>query len=110
MARSDTATQTFLVECFMASSGAEAVAEAGARLRLACAAIRSSGTSVECLGALLVPQDELAYHVIVAPGLRTVRRAVRDAGIRAERIVVSVAVGASRDGAVVIPALPTPGR
>lgn len=106
MTRFSHGSRTFLVECFAASTDEGAVPRARDRLRSACADLRAEGTVIEYLGALLVPQDELVLHAFVSAGADEVRRASRRAALRVERIVESVAVGASPDGAVIVPGMP----
>ncbi len=103
MTRPSGASQMFLVECFVAAADAVAVTDANASLRDACASLRAAGSPIECLGALVVPQDELAYHLVVASSVRTVRNAIRASGLRFDRIVASVAVGPARADALVVP-------
>ena len=98
-----TRSHTYLVECFEGSSHAGATAGASDRLRSACAELRAAGTAVEYLGALLVPQDELALHVFVSPGTDGVLEASRRADLSVERIVESVVVGLRPGGALVVP-------
>lgn len=96
----------FLVECFAASADEVAVARAHDRLRSACADLRAAGAAIEYLGALLVPQDELVFHVVVSPDVNEVRNASRRAALHVERIVESLAIGTLPEAAVVVPGPP----
>jgi len=97
-------TRTYLVECFAGAADDEAVAGARDRLRSACADLRSSDTVIDYLGALLLPQDELVLHVFAASDADVVREVSRRGALRVERVVESVAIGPSPDGALVVPA------
>jgi hypothetical protein len=101
-----TGSRIYLVESFAGSAGESAVAEARDRLRAACADLRATGTAVDYLGALLVPQDELILHLFASPEADGVRDASRRAAIRVERVVESVAMGLPPDGTLVVPARP----
>ena len=80
----------FLVECF-APISEEGAAEA--RVDEACAELRAAGVEVTYLGALVVPDDELAFHVFAAQDAGSVLKAGRRARLRVERVVPAVAIG-----------------
>ena len=73
------ATQTYLVECYLPGIGREDVESAGRRAVEASAALRSEGCTVEYVGALLVPADEVVFHVFAS----ACAGAVREASVRA---------------------------
>ncbi|MGH2455593.1 MAG: hypothetical protein ACRDHD_04985 [Candidatus Limnocylindria bacterium] len=80
----------FLVECFApASEDALTAAAVGE----ACAELRAAGVEITYLGALFVPDDELAFHVFAAPDAGSVIEAGRRAGLRIERVVPALALG-----------------
>ncbi len=101
-----TGSRTYLLESFAGSGDERAVARARDRLSAACADLRATGTAVEYLGAIFVPQDELVLHVLLSSGAEGVRDASRRAAIRVERCVEAVAVGPQPDGSLVVPARP----
>jgi hypothetical protein len=82
----------FVAECYAPASSADASAAGSVRVSAACAELRAAGAEVVYLGALVVPDDELAFHVFVAPDVGDVQQASRRAGLRVERVVQSVAV------------------
>jgi hypothetical protein len=79
----------FLVECFAPRS--EGIAET--RVGEACAELRSAGVEVTYLGALLVSDDELAFHVFSADDAGSVVAVCRRASLRVERVVPAVVIG-----------------
>lgn len=82
----------FVAECYAPASGADDSAAGSVRVGAACADLRAAGAEVVYLGALIVPDDELAFHVFVAPDAGDVQQASRRAGLQVERVVESVAV------------------
>lgn len=77
----------FLVECFAPASEEDAAGRVGE----ACADLRAEGVDVRYLGALVVPSDELAFHVFAAPDAGSVVEAGRRARLRVERVVPALA-------------------
>jgi hypothetical protein len=100
-----TRPRTYIVEAFEGSTDVRAVAQARDRLRAACADLGATGRTVEYLGLLFVPQDELILHLFISTGPEGVRDVSRRAAIRVERIVESLAVGMPADGTLVVPSL-----
>lgn len=86
------AQAVFVAECYAPASGVDAAAAGLVRVGAACADLRAAGAEVVYLGALIVPDDELAFHIFVAPDAGDVQQASRRAGLRVERVVQSVAV------------------
>jgi hypothetical protein len=86
-------TQTYLVECYSPGIVREEVELAARRALDAAAAMRGEGRSVEYVGALLVPADEVVFHVFASTSAGAVREASSRAAVRFERVVESVAVG-----------------
>lgn len=64
-----------------------------ARAREVAAALRNRGDSVDYLGALLVPGDEVVFYLFESPSARAVREASSQAGIVFERVLESIAIG-----------------
>jgi hypothetical protein len=98
-------SHTYVVESFEDAADAGAVTGARDRLRTACRQLRSAGRSVEYLGALFVPKDELILHLFISTQADEVLDASRLATVRVERIVRSVAVGTAADGTLIVPSL-----
>ena len=88
------AKQTFLVECFVPGSDRQAVEAAGGRLQEAIAGLREEGCDVDYVRAILVPGDEVVFHVVAAADAGVVRDASRRAEVEFERVVESVALDA----------------
>lgn len=88
---SDPPRQTYLVECFVPGSDRKAVEDAGLRVTEAAAGLRAEGHDVEYLRAILVPGDELVFHVLAASDADAVHEASRRAEVEFERVVESVA-------------------
>jgi hypothetical protein len=74
----------FLVECFAPASGDDATPEAARRVAEACVAF-----ATRYLGAVLVPGDEVAFHLFAAADADAVLEASRRANLRVERVVPS---------------------
>ena len=90
MGRSNvTRMAAFLAECFAPASDEHSAA---ARVGEACAELRAAGVEVTYLGALVVPRDELAFHVFAAQDVDSVVEAGRRAFLRVERVVPAVAI------------------
>jgi hypothetical protein len=83
----------FLAECYAPSADAQDSATVARLVAAACAELRAGGGSIEYLGVLVVPGDELAYHAFSGADADVVSRAAILAGLRVERIVSSLAVG-----------------
>jgi hypothetical protein len=81
----------FVAECYAPASAVDASGEELVRVGAACGELRAAGAEVVYLGALILPDDELGFHVFVAPDAGVVHQASRRAGIRVERVVQSVA-------------------
>jgi hypothetical protein len=90
------AHRTYLVECYAPDIRRPDVDSAAERAVSATAALRGEGCSIEYVGAMLVPADEVVFHVFISPCSRAVREASERAAVAYERIVESVAVGALR--------------
>ena len=86
----DAASPVLLAECYAPASGTDEPAAAARRVSDACAELRMTGVEIRYLGALIVPGDELAYHVFAAADAEVVSRAASRAGLAVERIVPSV--------------------
>lgn len=86
-------SRTYLLECYEPGLERAEVESATDRALAAAAKLREEGRKVEYVGAILVPEDEVVFHIFAAES----EAAVREAGVRAsveyERVVESVAVG-----------------
>jgi hypothetical protein len=85
--------RTFLVECYAPAGDGTSVEAVDGRIRAASGELHDAGRPVTYLGAMLVPQDEIAFHVFKARDAGPVREASIAAALVFERIVESVAVG-----------------
>ena len=85
--------RTYLVECYSPGVDRADVAASGSRAQLAADAMSASGDEIEYLGALLVAEDEVVFHVFRAARQELALKAARRATLPFERIVESVAVG-----------------
>ena len=86
------ALRTFLVECYAPGIERSAAADAGRRARAAATLLRRPDQPIEYLGALLVAGDEVVFHAFRAADPKLVDHVSRQAGLRFERIVESVAI------------------
>jgi hypothetical protein len=93
----------FLVECFAPVSEEDPVT---GRVMEACAEMRAGGVEVRYVGALVVPHDELAFHVFAARDADSVVETGRRAGLRIERVVPAVALGFTDASAADLQRLP----
>jgi len=93
-----TPRRTFLVECFVPPANDAAIADAHARIRSLVGPDASGAeAAVAYLGALVIADDEVVFHLFRAPVLRSVRDLLDQAGVAFERIVESVVVGMGAD-------------
>jgi hypothetical protein len=88
-----TIQRTFLVECYMPGLDRALVDAASDRARAACSAMRTEGRAVDYLGALLLPGDEIVFHLFGAGDVTLTRETATLAGLDAERVVESIVVG-----------------
>lgn len=82
----------FLVESLTPAASEDASSGVADRVSTVCADLRAAGRDVTFLGVLIVPEDELAFHVFAAARSDVVLEASRRAGLRVERVVPSVAI------------------
>jgi hypothetical protein len=83
----------YVVECYSPAIDREAVRSSGQRATATGEEMRKQGRLVDYLGALLVPGDEVVFHLFAATSPATVRDASLRAGIEFERVVESIPVG-----------------
>jgi hypothetical protein len=86
-------TRTYAVECYSTDVDRSGVERLAARAREVAAALRNRGDSVDYLGALLVPGDEVVFYLFESPSAKAVREASSEAGIVFERVLESIAIG-----------------
>jgi hypothetical protein len=89
-------SRTYLVECYEPGIAPAQVESAGARALTASAALRDEGRNVEYVGAIVVPEDEVVFHVFAAECVAAVRAASVRASVAYERVVESTTVGRLR--------------
>jgi hypothetical protein len=88
-----TGTRTYVVECYSPAIDRRAVEASGRRATAAAAELRSEGRGIDYVGALLVPGDEVVFHLFAATSGQAVREASLRAGVEFERVVESIPVG-----------------
>jgi hypothetical protein len=86
-------TRTYVVECYSPAIDRGAVESTGQRAIAAAAELREEGRGVEYRGALLVPGDEVVFHLFTAGSLSAVREASLRAGVDFERVLESIPIG-----------------
>lgn len=86
-------TRTYLVECYAPALERVDVEAAGERATAAAAELQEEGCPVEYVGAILVPADEVVFHVFASECSAVVREASMRAAVEFERVAESVIVG-----------------
>ena len=86
-------SRTYVVECYSPAIDRQAVESACDRATAAAAALRSEGSPVEYVGALLVPGDEVVFYLFAAGSADLVREASLRAEVEFERAVESIPIG-----------------
>jgi len=87
----------FLVECFVPTSTEDEQQRVAQGIRAACTDLRAEEADVAYLGAIVVPDDEIAFHVFTAADAGLVLEACSRAALRVERVVHSVAICGSEE-------------
>jgi hypothetical protein len=93
MTESARLSRTYLLECYESGLERAEVESATDRALAASAELREEGRKVEYVGAILVPEDEVVFHVFAAESAAAVREASVRASVEYERVVESIAVG-----------------
>src|SRR5205823_9679543 len=93
MTASASMSRTYLVECYSPGIERAEVEFAGDRARTASAELREEGRKVEYVGAILVPGDEVVFHVFASESAATVHEASVRASFAYERVVESFPIG-----------------
>ena len=93
MIASASLSRTYLLECYKPGLERAEVESATDRALAASADLREEGRKVEYVGAILVPEDEVVFHVFAAESAATVREVSVRASVEYERVVESIAVG-----------------
>jgi hypothetical protein len=93
MTASVSLSRTYLVECYRPGLERAEVESASDRVHAASAELRAEARKVDYIGAILVPEDEVVFHVFAADCPDTVREASIRASVDYERIVESVPLG-----------------
>lgn len=83
---------TYAVECYEPGVARAAVERAAGRAREAAATLRAEGREVEHLDTLLMPEDEIVFHLFEADAPGTVREVSMRAGVAFERVLEVVSV------------------
>ena len=77
----------FTVEVFAGADVAAALDEERVRVRAAADALRAEGLPVRYLSSILMPADELCFHLFEAPSVESVRAASERAGLEPIRVI-----------------------
>jgi hypothetical protein len=77
---------TFLIESYLPEQSPAAAATAAARL--------ADDRAARCRWSLLLPQEEIAFHVVDGPSVEAVREATARARLRCQRISEAVLISA----------------
>jgi hypothetical protein len=80
---------TYLVECFVPGLERAGIIADAERVRAASAAARQAGQSIEYVAALLMPTDEVVFHMFHSSSAAVVRDACTDAHVPFERVLES---------------------
>jgi hypothetical protein len=91
----DRPLRNFLVECYASPIERGTAAAAGDRLSRAARELRRRGRAIDYIRAIVVPDDEVAFHLFLARDAGVVREAVTRARMTCERIVESIVVEAA---------------
>jgi hypothetical protein len=81
----------YLVEAYTPKRDREDLRSLVARARKAAAAMRRDGFEVRYLRPILLPEDEICFHLFEAPSAEAVSEASKRAELVYERIVETVA-------------------
>lgn len=96
----DQALGTFVVEGFLPDATAMSLNRATTLLERHLASLGPEDGSARAVAATLVPSDESAYWVVVAPSAKVVALACAAAGLQVERIVAALEVRADEESRV----------
>jgi hypothetical protein len=86
-------TRQFLVECFVPGVDRRAVDAAATRAGAATRDLRGDGQAIDYLGAILLPSDEIVFHLFRAESREAVHAACDRAHVAYERVTDAVPVG-----------------
>ena len=81
---------TYLVERYLPGASPEELAAAAARAEEVAVEMRAEGIAVEYLGSILVPHDEMCFHLFQGPSLQAVKEAKLRARVSFERMTPAV--------------------
>jgi len=87
VAANEASLTRYLAELYTPRRELEADAK---RIREAAVALAASGTPVRHLQSVFVPEEEICLHLFEAPDAGAVEQALREAGLEAERISVTL--------------------
>lgn len=89
---------TFVVECFVPGIGRADVVAAAERMRAVSEVARSAGTAIEYVAALLMPSDEVVFHLLRSESADTVRDACSRAELPYARVIATEYLGTTGGG------------
>jgi hypothetical protein len=80
---------TYLVECFVPGIERTDVVAAAERVSAASAVARAAGGAIEYVAALLMPADEVVFHLFRSASADAVREACARAELPYERVLAT---------------------
>jgi hypothetical protein len=81
---------SYIVECFWPDVHEEQIDEAGERLKRGAERITREGQHADYNGSILIPSDEVVFYLFEAVSSAAVQAVCEQAGLRFERVVLSV--------------------
>lgn len=87
-----------MTEVFAPHTGVQDGRAEADRVRAAAAALEADGARVRFLYSVFVPAEETSFHLLAADRRATVERALKDAGLEADRISPALVVAGTTSG------------
>ena len=87
-----TSPEGFVLECYHPGVTHVAVDDDAERLRTSVTAMRSEGRDLEYVESILLPEDEVVFHLLNAEDPETASEAARRAGVAFDRVLRAVEV------------------
>ena len=79
--------RSYLVEAYVARASQRDLSRLAARARVAASEVSAEGAPVRYVRSLLVPEDDICFHVFEGASAEAVWAASRRAALSAERVV-----------------------
>jgi hypothetical protein len=87
------ADATYVVECYSPADPTHGPAAVALRIRSAVADLRARGERITWLGAVLIPDDDIAFHLFNAPDAAVVQAVARIAALTGARTAGAILLG-----------------